>query len=308
MRILVIGAGGFVGEKLTSRLKDCDYEVFAGSRKPVQQGDIYIDILDKKSLDYAIKAISPDCVYHLAAQTKVWESWNDPKSFLETNAIGTLNVIESVMDYAPKTKVIMIGSSEEYGLSALQGVPLSEETPCNPQNPYAISKFAAGQLALQLGIKHNLNIIHVRAFNHYGPGQQTGFVISDFISQIVNIERALIEPVMTVGDLSALRDFTYIDDIIEAYISLLNRKVTPGMYNVCSKKNVSIQEILDTLLMLSNQTISVEIDAQRFRKNNVPIFLGSYDKLNQATGWFPKVNLVEGLSNTLEWWRTYKKV
>jgi len=308
MRILVIGAGGFVGEKLTSRLKNSDYEVFAGFRKPVHQSDVYIDILDKKSLDYAMKAISPDCIYHLAAQTKVWESWNDPKSFLETNAIGTLNVIESVMDYAPNAKIVMIGSSEEYGLSALQGVPLSEETPCNPQNPYAISKFAAGQLALQLGIKHNLNIVHVRAFNHYGPGQHTGFVISDFISQIVDIESALIEPVMTVGDLSALRDFTYIDDIIEAYISLLNQKVTPGIYNVCSKKNVSIQEILDTLLMLSNQKISVEIDAQRFRKNNVPIFLGSYDKLNQATGWYPKVNLVEGLSNTLEWWRTYKKV
>lgn len=313
MRVLITGANGFVGSKLVYELLNRNHEVFAGITSdhnysaPIQTG--YLNVLDKETINHIIKNFKPQGIIHLAAQSMVSKSWNDPRGTVEANVIGTINLFESIKQYSPKAKILTIGSSEEYGLSGKQGVSLTEEAPCFPQNPYAVSKYSAGQIALQLAIKESLNLLHIRPFNHFGPGQNRGFVISDFIEQIVKIENRRIEPIINVGDLSAQRDFIYIEDVIRAYIMLLEENVDCGIFNVCSGIPRRIEDILLYLLNNSKVSITVNVDESKIRISNVPLFIGSSQKIQQSIGWYPKKDFYEGLNDTLEWWRekTYRE-
>lgn len=312
MRVLVTGAGGFVGKHLVSRLVNKGHQVFAGLRQGEGRFDspvstVFLDLVDASKIDKIVEAVKPDGLIHLAAQSMVKIAWQDPANTLLINTVGTINLINSVKLHAPNAKIITVGSSEEYGVTAKKGEPLTEEDACFPQNPYATSKLAMGQVVLQLAKKDQLNIIHVRPFNHFGPGQQEGFVVSDFASQISRIENDLLPPVMKVGDLSAKRDFTDVRDVIEAYVHLLEKPVESGVYNVCSGFPQAISDILNMLLQKANLPIEVQIDSERFRPSEVPVFIGSSDKIRQATGWRPKRNFEESLFETLEWWRKQVK-
>jgi GDP-4-dehydro-6-deoxy-D-mannose reductase len=311
MRVLVTGSSGFVGTHLTSALMYREHEVFAATqnRNAKFQGNItsgLLDILDIDSISNIISRFKPEAIVHLAAQTKVKEAWERPGHTLRTNVIGTINMIEAIRKLSPDTKLISIGSSEEYGLSGKEGFPLTENVPCLPQNPYASSKLAAGQLALQLANKEDLNIIHVRPFNHFGPGQRKGFVVSDFASQIVEIEQGTLPGIIRVGNLAAQRDFTHVQDVVRAYIMLLEQNVDNGYYNVCSGIPRKIEVILKSLISMSNKCIKIEVDSRKLIPLEVPSFVGSYKKIKDVVGWTPKVDIHEALNETLEWWRTNK--
>lgn len=308
MKVLLTGASGFVGQKLKIKLIAEQYDVYAFNRNFSSADDPnFLDVTDKKSMAEVIKKIQPDCVVHLAAQSNVSTSWKEPIKTLETNILGTINLVEAVYHHAPRSKILSIGSAEEYGSTAKQGIPLSEEMACFPQNPYAVSKFSAGQVAIQLAQKYGLALIHTRSFNHFGPGQSLGFVVSDFASQIASIEKELQPPIIQVGDIEVYRDFTYIDDIISAYTQLIQGESLTGVYNVCSGKAVKILDVLNELLSFSSKgsVIKVEQDDKRFRKSDVPFFMGSSDKLRKNTTWQPGTTLTAGLKATLEWWRKH---
>jgi GDP-4-dehydro-6-deoxy-D-mannose reductase len=308
MRVLVTGSNGFVGNHLIKELVRRGHEVLAGvTRKQfnVTEGFLseYLDVLDTETINNIFQKFKPEGIIHLAAQTMVKRSWEEPEKTLATNIFGTINLIKAIEKFSPNAKMISIGSSEEYGLTGKSGVPLTEDMPCLPQNPYATSKLAAGQLALQYGKKSDLKIIHVRAFNHFGPGQNIGFVVSDFISQIVDIEIDKSPPVIRVGDLSAQRDFVHVTDLIRAYILALELDVDNGIYNVCSGIPRKIGDILDFLIKKAKKPITVELDCSRLRPSEVPLFVGSSEKIKKAIGWEPKINFYEALMETLEWWR-----
>ncbi|MBU5444371.1 GDP-mannose 4,6-dehydratase [Paenibacillus sp. MSJ-34] len=307
MRVLVTGANGFVGRKLVRELLDRNHEVFAGVTSFDNDNDTiktgYLDILDENSIIHAVRDFKPQGVIHLAAQTMVSKAWDNPKGTMEINVHGTINMLQAIKQYVPEAKVLTIGSSEEYGLSGKQGVSLTEETPCFPQNPYAVSKFTAGQIALQISLKENINLVHVRPFNHFGPGQKKGFVISDFISQLVLMDQGRIEPIIHVGDVNVKRDFTYIDDITRAYILLLERNVGTGIYNVCSGIPRKIEDILFYLMKLIKIPITIMKDEKKMRVNNTPLFIGSAQKINTTLGWSPQKDFYVGLEETFEWWR-----
>lgn len=307
MRVLVTGAGGFVGTYLLKELVIRDHQVFAGTRNTRSVFDdsiyeLYLNLFDKVSIENIIKEIKPDGIIHLAAQSNVKISWDDPINTFNINTIGTLNLIDAICKYSPLTKLLTIGSSEEYGLSAKSGSPLTEEAPCLPQNPYAISKYSMGSLAIQIAQKSNINIIHVRPFNHFGPGQKEGFVISDFASQIARLELQD-KPFINVGNLEAIRDFTDVSDVVDAYISLLENDVDPGIYNVCSGEPREVREILNYLLEEARIDIKVKVDLNRYRPAEIPIFIGSYEKIKKSTGWVPKRNFNRSITETLDWWR-----
>lgn len=312
MRVLVTGAGGFVGEHLISALLNNGHEVFAGGLHSAstvfrsEKGIEYLkfDITDNSMVKNIIGEVKPDGIIHLAAQSKVNTSWEDPANTILVNTIGTINLINAVKDNAPDARIINIGTSEEYGLTGKLGKPLDESQPCLPQNPYAISKLAAGQLALQLAYKEKLNVIHVRPFNHFGPGQQIGYAVSDFSSQITMIERGICPPQINVGDLSTQRDFSDVRDVVSAYISLLEGKVENGIYNVCSGTPHSINEILHFLVQQAKIPIAIKIDQGKFRPSDVPLFVGSNSKLEKTINWRAKRLLTDSLLETLDWWRT----
>ena len=306
MKVLVTGAGGFVGEYLVKLLKAHNHDIVAiginnGTfLKELSIPTHVVNILDYPVLRETMQNVVPDAVIHLAAVSNVPISWNKPGLTIDVNIHGTVNVLQALYEVNPKAKFLNIGSSDEYGLTAKCGKPLTEDMPCQPQNPYSISKYCTEQMVLQLGKKYGMNVISTRSFNHFGPGQAKGFVVSDFASQIKAIEAGEQEPVIRVGDLSAARDFTFVSDVVEAYVSLIEKDMESGVYNVCSGKAMTVQEILDMMLHLSSKEIKVEIDEGKFRPSEVPFFVGCADKLSNATGWKVSTDIVDGLKNILK--------
>jgi len=308
MRVLITGATGFVGRYVVSELANRGHEVYACMRN--QAGsfqapviNLIFDLTDKSMLFDVMERSQPEGIIHLAAQSVVQEAWRDPIKTIRLNTECTLALIEAAIRFAPRAKVITVGSGEEYGLTGKLGDPLTEEHACQPQNPYATSKWAAGQLAMQMANREQLNVIHVRPFNHFGPGQSEGFVVSDFASQIARIENFVSSAVIKVGDLSARRDFTDVRDVVDAYVRLMETEVGSGIYNVCSGIPVMIRDVLDFLISHSKVPIEIQTDPSRLRKSEVPLFVGASNKLNQATGWKPTRKFEDSLFETLEWWR-----
>jgi GDP-4-dehydro-6-deoxy-D-mannose reductase len=313
MRILVTGANGFVGTHLVSQLAERDHQVYACMRNKKHSFhesviNRFFDLSDKSMLFDVIEEVKPEGIIHLAAQSEVRDAWADPMKTLLTNTGCTIALIEAVKRFVPLARVITVGSSEEYGWTGKLGAPLTEEHACLPQNPYASSKLAAGQLAMQIANHDDLNVIHTRPFNHFGPGQREGFVVSDFASQVARIENHMSPPIIKIGDLSARRDFTDVHDVIEAYIKLIETDVNTGVYNICSGIPVKIEEILDFYISFSKIPIEVQTDSARFRKSEVPLFVGSSHKLFQATGWKPYRNFEKSLIETLDWWRRHNVI
>lgn len=308
MKVLVTGANGFVGKHLTSELLNRNHEVLAGVRDRSGEGitgakKVYVDITDSTCIETILKEMNVDAIIHLAGQSKVSDAWNLPVTTFEVNTLATIQLIQLIGEISPRTKLITVGSSEEYGLSGKYHKKINETTPCLPQNPYASSKLAAGEVGLQLAKKHNLSLIHVRPFNHFGPGQEEGFVISDFSAQIAQIEYGFVEPVMYVGDLSSQRDFTDVRDIVRSYALLLERELETGIYNVSSGIPRKIEDILKNLVSLSKCEINIQVDPQKFRPSEVPSFTGDSSKLWESVKWRPEIDFYDSLKETLNWWR-----
>ncbi|VBB09319.1 gdp-mannose 4 6 dehydratase [Lucifera butyrica] len=308
MRVLVTGAGGFVGRYMVTELLRRGHEVFAGVIQDGMNGTVGVrhigfDVTDFAQTKDAICQVRPDGIVHLAAQSMVTQSWSDPAATVYVNTIGTVNVAMAIREIGRPVKMVNIGTSEEYGLAGKAGFPLMEDAEGQPQNPYASSKLAAGQIVLQMAAKDNLNIIHVRPFNHFGPGQRVGFVISDFASQISKIEQGLAPRIIRVGNLNVKRDFTDVRDVILAYAALLENSVQTGTYNVCSGIPRNIGGILNGMIEMAKVSIDVEIDKSRFRPSDVPLFVGSQEKISKTVGWRPRRDFAESLQETMDWWR-----
>ena len=311
MKILLTGAGGFVGGHLIELLLAHGHELcsmgYGAPKGLAAEKHREIDILDKAAVKALVAEFEPEALVHLAAISNVPVCWQNPAKAISVNVCGMVNVLEAFGEVCPGGTFLSIGSSDAYGLAAKVGRPLVEDDVCLPQNPYAISKLCAEQLALQLGKRYGVKVIHTRSFNHFGPGQALGFVVSDFASQVAEIEAGEKLPVISVGDLSAARDFTYVSDVVAAYAALLENDVPAGVYNICSGKARKIQEVLEALLKLSTVQVEVRKDPARMRPSEVPFFVGNGQKLREATGWKPEVNFEEGLGKVLAYWRQKKQ-
>ena len=309
MKILITGASGFVGKYLTRLLLKHGHKIIAMG---INNGCFFeqtnitaydINILDYPAILECIKKEQPDGIIHLAAISNVPISWQQPAQTIDVNVIGTINVLKALIENNSKTKFLNIGSSDEYGLAAKTGIPLTEDVLCQPQNPYSISKYCAEQMVMQLGIKNGVTVIQMRSFNHFGPGQENGFVTSDFASQIAAIEKGEQNPIIKVGDLDVYRDFLFVTDVVEAYASLMEKDVESGIYNICSGYARKIEEVLNTLVDLSYEDIKIEKDLKKMRAAEVPFFIGNCAKLKKATGWQPHYDFKRGMEEVLNYWR-----
>lgn len=310
LKVFITGASGFVGKHLVDLLATRGHCVFAGIHQaqaifPQTVKVVPFHLSDHQSFNKTLKEIQPDAIIHLAAMSKINDSWNDPAYTFTFNTVATIQLIQAAHRAVPQAKIITVGSSEEYGLTGLTGTSLTEDHPCQPQNPYASSKLAMGQVALQLAQKNQQTVIHVRPFNHFGPEQPKGFVISDFASQIVQIEKGLTKPIVQVGDVSAIRDFTDVRDVVNAYLLLLENEVKTGIYNICSGTSRSVKDCLDELVNVASIPIQIIEDKSKFRTLHVPVFLGSSQKINKAVHWEPQIPFRKSLQDTLQYWRIY---
>ena len=217
--------------------------------------------------------------------------------------LGQVNIFEAVRRIGLPCRIQLACSSEEYGMVYPDEVPIKETNPLRPLSPYAVSKVAQDMLGYQYWMSWKIDSVRTRGFNHEGPRRGPVFVASDFAKQIADIEKHRKPPVVHVGNLDALRDFTDVRDMVRAYWLALE-KCEPGeVYNICSGKAWKIRDMLDHLLGLSKVKIEVRQDPARLRPSDVPILLGDYSKFAKVTGWEPTIPFEQTLADMLEYWR-----
>jgi GDP-4-dehydro-6-deoxy-D-mannose reductase len=296
VRVLITGAAGFVGGHLTAFAEGRDAEVSAPPREEV-------DLLDADATRELVARARPEAVFHLAALASVAESWREPERTLRENSAATLNLLEAVRAEAPDAVVVAAGSGEAYGPVPEERLPVTEDEPLRPQNPYAVSKAAADLVGGFYADAHGLRVIRTRAFNHAGPGQSPGYVVSAFAKQIADAERDGAERlVIETGNLAPRRDFADVRDVVRAYWELTERGEA-GIFNVCSGTSVPVADILAALADMTPLEVEQRTDPARLRKHEVMDIRGSHERLTRATGWQPELPLERTLADTLDWWR-----
>jgi GDP-4-dehydro-6-deoxy-D-mannose reductase len=256
----------------------------------------------QETTDLAASA-EPDVIFHLAAQSIPAVSFGDPWATLETNIRCQLNILEAVRRLGRPTRVLVIGSNEEYGGPRPEDLPLTEETPLRPASPYAVSKVTQDYLGLQYHLTYKLDVVRLRPFNHTGPGQSPNFVVPAFASQIARIETGLQEPVVRVGNLDVWRDFSDVRDIVRAYYLAAVKAEAGQVYNLASGQPQKVRDLLDRLLALSETAIRVEVDPARYRPAGAPMIYGSAARFCQQTGWEPEIPFEQTLADVLGYWR-----
>ena len=301
MKALITGSAGFVGKYLRAELEAHGYDV-TGLDLREGPGTIAADLTDAEETLAAVRGVLPGVVFHLAGQADVGRSWKIPQKTVELNVIAALNLLEAVRAVCPDCTVVMAGSSDQYGRLREAGVSVSEETPTRPANPYAISKDAQEKMGRAYAEAYGLKVMMTRSFNHGGAGQRPGFMIPDFASGIVKVERGEADCV-SVGNLTSRRDFTHVKDVARAYRLIAERGVPGEVYNVGSGTAWSAGEVLDRLIALSGHEVKVKPDPARMRPSDTPVIRCDHGKLTRDTGWEPEIGLDEILKDTLEWWR-----
>jgi GDP-4-dehydro-6-deoxy-D-mannose reductase len=282
-------------------------EVVALSRsadEPVVEGAhaVAVDLMDAEATARGVAEAEPDVVFHLAAQASVPEAWDHPGGTLSLNLTTTLHLLEAVREHAPLARVVAIASGEVYGPPA--SLPVDEDAPLRPQNPYAVSKAAADLLAGMYADAHGLDVIRVRAFNHAGPGQSDEYVLATLARQAAEGLAAGEGPLRIVtGNPEPRRDFTDVRDVARAYRDLAARQVPAGAYNVCSGEAVSVAELVALLERVTSRPIEHSVDPARVRAHEVMEIRGDPARLRAATGWEPAIPLETTLADAVAWWR-----
>lgn len=312
MRALITGITGFVGSHLAEYLLKEGIEIYGTIRWRSKADNIEhirnkiklieADMRDGYSLERAVKESKPDYVFHLASQSFVPMSWRAPADTIETNVIGTIHLFEAIRKLEVAPRVHVAGSSEEYGMAYPDELPIKETNPLRPLSPYGVSKVAQDKLSYQYHKSYGLKIVVTRAFNHTGPRRGEVFIASNFAKQVAEIEKGK-EPITYVGNLNAQRDFSDVRDIVRAYWLALQKGEFGEVYNICSEKTRTMQEILDLLLSMTNKNIEVKQDPSRMRPSDVEILQGDCSKFKQQTGWEPRIPFEKTLEDLLNYWR-----
>jgi GDP-4-dehydro-6-deoxy-D-mannose reductase len=313
MKTLITGISGFAGSHLAEFLLNKGYKVygtfydkstFSNLNGFIDRIILYqCDIRNYNNLKTIIEKVRPDEIYHLAAISFVPASLKNPKLTFDTNLYGTLNLYEAIKELKYNPKILFVGSADEYGSIKNSDLPIREDCPLRPVNPYSISKASADFLSYTYFKNYHLKIIRVRPFNHIGPRQDPDFVCSSFAKQIVEIEKGIKKkPVINVGNLEAKRDFTDVRDMIRAYWLAIQRGEIGEVYNICSEKPISIEKILNGFLNISITSIKVRKDPIRFRVLDVPILRGDSTKFRKQTNWKQKITFEKTLHDILNYW------
>ena len=314
--ILITGGTGFAGSHLVERLLTLGFTnvhvtSFGSSNSYVQtllsENNIHkVNLTDKEAVFELIKKIKPEQIYHLAAISEVGKSFDEASKIISNNTILQLNLLESVKELSPETRILIVGSALEYDF--INHIPkgreqkVNEKHPLGPANPYGVSKVAQDLLGLSYHYSYGLDIVRVRPFNHIGERQAPGFVVSDFARQIMKCKMANGKCEILVGNLKATRDFTDVKDVVKAYILVMQNGRAGEVYNIGSARGYSMEKILKMLIKLSGSNVKVIIDKEKFRPLDVPKIIADNRKI-VSLGWQPIVPLEETLMRVLDYWR-----
>lgn len=307
MQALVTGAAGFVGHYLVKLLLEKGYTVCATYHRQKPQDPVFqktdikqVDITDKEALRSLIYEFVPDEIYHLAGVAVT--TGKESEGYYRVNFFGTLNLFEAVREAAPQARILYVGSAAAYGPVPPEKQPIREEMPLTPLNHYAASKAAADVAACAYAAQ-GLHIVRTRPFNHTGPGQTTDYVCSRLAKQVAEVALGRTEPMLTAGNLDAARDFTDVRDVVRAYWLLLQKGRPGEAYNVCSGKAYSVREIAEALAEIGGVKITLQSLPELQRRTDIPLLLGSAEKISYDTGWHPEIPFQQTLADLLDWWK-----
>lgn len=311
-KALITGISGFVGSHLTELLLSRDFGVY-GIAHP-DHGTTHIDdfikdiilyrgdLQEKTFVDKILQDNKFDYIFHLAAFSSPPQSLKDPKGTIENNLFSEMNLLDAAFKNKSMAKILIIGSSDEYGDVEKQYLPINEDTPLAPTTPYAVSKIAQDFLGLQYFLHHKLKTIRVRPFNHIGPRQSTNFVVPAFASQIAHLEKTGGGQLKT-GNLESSRDFTDVRDMVRAYLLALEKGKVGDVYNLGSSHSYKIADILKKLLAFSKVEIEVKTEKSRMRDQDTENVYCDFTKFKRDTGWQPTIPIEKTLFDTIEYER-----
>jgi len=318
-RAFVTGAAGFAGSYLTEHLLERGREVFglvldrrdAPNLAPALAGAraaflhlVEGDVCDDLALRAAVRESHPDEIYHLAAQSSVRRSLEDPALTFQVNVLGTQAVLEAACRGASRARILCVGSADAYGESARIGRPLVEDDALLPVSPYGSSKAAAEEVARRYGSERGLRIVRVRPFPHTGPRHSAHFVYPDLARQVCEIRAGRRAARIEIGHGEVRRDLSDARDVAAAYVLALERGEPGGVYNVCSGRSISVRDTLQTMMGLAGVVAEVVVQADRLRPHDLETLEGSFRALHARTGWAPRVPLETTLRDLLAYWET----
>lgn len=301
-RLYLTGAGGFVGTHLIAAhaqgaFGDCELHAMPSS----------LDIRDAQAVRENVEHAKPDVVIHLAAQSFVPRSFEDPRETYDINFGGTLNLLSALRGAKFTGRLLYVSSGDVYGKVPESELPVTEERIPAPRNPYAVSKLATETLCRQWHFSEGLDVVIARPFNHIGPGQDPRFVVPAFAGQVVRIAQGEAEPRLAVGDIDTSRDFSDVRDIVQAYAALLARGSSGVVYNVCSGREVVVRDVLQTLCDLAGVSPDITVDRKRLRRSEQRRMVADSGLLRRDTGWAPRLSLETSLAQILDDTRTHQK-
>ncbi|MGE0639589.1 MAG: GDP-mannose 4,6-dehydratase [Thermoanaerobaculia bacterium] len=314
-RVLITGITGFAGSHLAEYFlaERPEIEVYGTYRWRSRRENIEgieerlnlleCDLSDAVAVRKTLETCRPDAIFHLAAQSFVPSSWVAPLQTLNDNVAGQANIFEAVRSLGLDPAIQIACSSEEYGLVLPDEVPIRETNPLRPLSPYAVSKVTQDFLAYQYFMSYGIRAIRTRGFNHTGPRRGEVFVTSNFSKQIASIEAGIQEPVIRVGNLDAVRDFTDVRDMVRGYVLAVEKGKPGEVYNLASGNAITIRALLDKLIAMARVEVKVETDPTRLRPSDVEVLIGDASKFRADTGWEPKIPFDQTLNDLLEYWR-----
>ena len=324
-KVLITGITGFVGSHLADFLlaNYPEIEIIGLVRWRSPSDNIrnilnkvvleYGDLIDSHSIKSIIARHKPEVIFHLAAQSYVDFSFLAPSQTLETNVLGTCNLLEVIKElkticgYDPVVHIC--SSSEVYGQVREDEVPIKETNPFRPASPYAVSKVGEDMLAYQYWLSWQIKTIRTRMFTHTGPRRGQVFALSNFAKQVASIEADYAKPIVKVGNLESIRTFMDVRDAVKAYWLLVNKCPAGEVFNIGGNATMTIGEMLNRLLSFSTRDdIKIEVDPLRLRPSDVTLQIPSTDKFYSITGWKPEIKIEQTIEDTLNYWRRYYQV
>ena len=300
MQAFITGVSGFVGYHLSSCLLDFGWRVSGSDLQPAPEISSFYqaDINDRQLLRRAIQETKPDVIFHLAGVIKS----DTPDKFYQTHVLGTVALLDAVVDSGLRPIVFIASSSAVYG-SGLGSRPITEQFKPRPATHYGVSKLAQELAALHYFTSFGLPVIRVRTFNLLGPGLSPQLACSAFARQIAQAEKNRMLSTILTGNISTRRDFVDVRDAVRAYVLLVERGEAGQAYNVASGQAVAIQECLDFLRKQAKVQVDAVVDPSRMQEDDIPVQAGSIKRLQATTGWEIRISNQQSLLDMLDDWR-----